>query len=62
MDEQSRTNNYKMKNSSVSKVDHFKRTYALLHTFRSHSKAVTVIKLHPMVSGLAITGSLDGEF
>lgn len=35
------------------------KKFALLHTFKGHTKAVTAIKLHP-VSGLAITTSLDG--
>lgn len=36
------------------------KSYALLHTFKSHTRAVTSIRLHPAVSGLAITTSLDG--
>eukprot|EP01034_Spumella_vulgaris_P023478 gene23478-29696_t len=35
------------------------RTFAMLHAFKGHTKAVTAIQLHP-VSGLAISASLDG--
>lgn len=35
------------------------KTFALLHTFKGHSRAVTSLFLHP-VSGLAVSAGLDG--